>query len=196
MIKLSLIEEKEHPEFSELIARIKAGRGGRYTYPFTLLLHSPDIAAAWLDQVTAVRWKTNLDGPLREMVIIRIGILNRVSHVSKAHGTVYAPKEGLGPKEVAAIEDWKNSELFSASQPRCVRILTITAGSSMAAMIFRVPPQFGQCSISMPKTRRSNRDQLIRAGAPCACSPAGSLIFSAGSRTIAARSPALGASTP
>ena len=69
-----------------------------------------------LDQVTAMRCKTKLDGPLREMVIIRIGILNRVSHVSKAHGTVYAPKEGLGPKEVAAIEDWKNSELFSASQ--------------------------------------------------------------------------------
>ncbi len=116
MIKLSLIEEKEHPEFSELIARIKAGRGGRYTYPFTLLLHSPDIAAAWLDQVTAVRWKTNLDGPLREMVIIRIGILNRVSYVSKAHGTVYAPKENMSAKQISAIEDWKNSDLFSASQ--------------------------------------------------------------------------------
>ena len=32
--------------------------------------------------------------------------------------------------------------------PRCLRILTITGGSSMAAMIFKAPPQFGQCSMS------------------------------------------------
>ena len=56
-----------------------------------------------------------------------------------------------------------------AGRPRCVRILTITAGSSMAAMIFKLPPQFGQCSMSMSKTRLSKRAQLMRADAPCAC---------------------------
>ena len=29
--------------------------------------------------------------------------------------------------------------------------------SSMAAMIFKMPPQFGQCSMSMSKTRLSKR---------------------------------------
>src|ERR687891_1959974 len=33
-------------------------------------------------------------------------------------------------------------------RPRWLRILTITGGSSMAAMIFKAPPQFGQCSMS------------------------------------------------
>ena len=51
-------------------------------------------------------------------------------------------------------------------RPRCLRILTITGGSSMAAMIFKAPPQFGQCSMSMSKTRLSSLAQLIRAGAP------------------------------
>jgi len=37
------------------------------------------------------------------------------------------------------------------------RILTITGGSSIAAMIFKAPPQFGQCSMSMSKTRLSSR---------------------------------------
>ena len=37
------------------------------------------------------------------------------------------------------------------------------------AMIFKVPPQFGQCSMSMSKTRLSSLAQLRRAGAPCAC---------------------------
>ena len=36
-----------------------------------------------------------------------------------------------------------------------------------AAMIFKLPPQFGQWSMS--KTRLSSLAQLIRAGAPCAC---------------------------
>ena len=37
-----------------------------------------------------------------------------------------------------------------------------------AAMIFKLPPQFGQCSMSMSKTRLSSLAQLRRAGAPCA----------------------------
>ena len=37
-----------------------------------------------------------------------------------------------------------------------------------AAMIFKAPPQFGQRSMSMSKTRLSSLAQLRRAGAPCA----------------------------
>ena len=37
-----------------------------------------------------------------------------------------------------------------------------------AAMIFKLPPQFGQCSMSMSKTRLSSVAQLMRACAPCA----------------------------
>jgi hypothetical protein len=36
----------------------------------------------------------------------------------------------------------------------------------MAAMIFKLPPQFGQSSMSMSKTRLSSLAQLRRAGAP------------------------------
>jgi hypothetical protein len=35
----------------------------------------------------------------------------------------------------------------------------------MAAMIFKLPPQFGQCSMLMSKTRLSSLAQLRRAGA-------------------------------
>jgi len=51
-----------------------------------------------------------------------------------------------------------------AGRPMCVTNLTITAGSSMAAMNFRCAPQCGQCSMSMSKTRLSKRAQLMRAG--------------------------------
>ena len=53
-------------------------------------------------------------------------------------------------------------------RPRWLRILMITGGSSMAAMIFKAPPQFGQCSMSMSKTRLSSRAQLMRGVSPWA----------------------------
>jgi hypothetical protein len=37
-----------------------------------------------------------------------------------------------------------------------------------AVMIFNAPPQFGQCSMSMSKTRLSSLAELMRADAPCA----------------------------
>ena len=45
----------------------------------------------------------------------------------------------------------------------------MTAGSSMAAMIFRRPPQCGQCLMSISKTRFAQGAQLMRVGVePCA----------------------------
>ena len=58
-------------------------------------------------------------------------------------------------------------------RPRCARsgwpraILTITGGSSMAAMIVRLPAQFDQRSMSRSNTRFNRRAQLRRAVAPC-----------------------------
>ncbi len=48
-------------------------------------------------------------------------------------------------------------------KPRCARILTITAGSSMAALRVKGPPHCGQVVMSMAKTRLSNCAQLMRA---------------------------------
>jgi hypothetical protein len=55
------------------------------------------------------------------------------------------------------------------ADPDGARILTITGGSSMAAMTFKLPPQFGQCSMSMSKTRLSSLAQLRRALHVIAC---------------------------
>ena len=79
---------------------------------------------------------------------------------------------------------------------------SITGASSIAAMIFSSPPQFGQCSRSISKTRLSSRAQLIRAGLRCAQfgSHAAGCAAAAGSSgpcgTTLARNSALGASTP
>lgn len=116
MARVSLIEEIDHPELTELIARIRGGRGGRLLNIYKMLLHSPAVAEAWLEQVSAVRWKTELDGRLREIVIIRIGMLNRVDYVIKAHVPAFAVKEGLTVEQCNALADWHNSTLFDERQ--------------------------------------------------------------------------------
>jgi glutathione S-transferase len=58
--------------------------------------------------------------------------------------------------------------LARAGSSRCVRILTVTTGSSIAAMILSWP-EHAQRSMSMSNTRLSSRARLIRAAWPCAC---------------------------
>ena len=116
MARVSLIEEKSHPELEKVIGRIRGGRGGRLLNIYKMLLHSPALAEKWLDQVSAVRWQTDLDGKIRELVIIRIGLLNRVEYVIKAHVPAFAVREGLTVEQCTALNDWQPSILFDEQQ--------------------------------------------------------------------------------
>jgi alkylhydroperoxidase family enzyme len=116
MARVSLVEEKEHPELSELIAKIKGARGGRLINIYRLMLHSPALASAWFDLNQAVRYGTEIDGQCRELAVIRVAILNNVEYVVRAHGPAYALKEGLTPEQVAALSDWQPSHLFGEKQ--------------------------------------------------------------------------------
>src|SRR5882757_1192429 len=116
MARVPLIEEQEHPELSELVAKIKGARGGRLINIYRLMLHSPALADAWFVLNQAVRYGTEIDGQCRELAVIRVAILNDVEYVQRAHGPAYALKEGLTPEQVAAVENWQPSKLFSAPQ--------------------------------------------------------------------------------
>ena len=116
MARVPLVEEKEHPKLSELIAKIKGARGGRLINIYRLMLHSPALASAWFDLNQAVRYGTEIDGQCRELAVIRVAILNNVEYVIRAHGPAYALKEGLTPEQVAALSDWQPSNLFDEKQ--------------------------------------------------------------------------------
>jgi alkylhydroperoxidase family enzyme len=116
MARVSLIEEKEHPELADLIAKIKGARGGRVINIYRLMLHSPALANAWFDLNQAVRYATEIDGQCRELAVIRVAILNDVEYVIRAHGPAYALKEGLTPAQVAALSGWQLSNLFDDKQ--------------------------------------------------------------------------------
>ena len=114
--RVSLIDEKDHPELAEPIAKIKGARGGRLINIYRLMLHSPALATAWFDLNQAVRYGTQIDGQSRELAVIRVAILNQVEYVQRAHGPAYALKEGLTPDQVTALGDWQSSNLFNEQQ--------------------------------------------------------------------------------
>jgi len=116
MARISYIEEQSHPELADLIAKIRAGRRGTLINVYKLLLHTPALAACWLDLVSTARFETALDGRLREIVIIRIGYLNRTAYVVKQHVPQLSAPEGLSQAECDALADWQGSPFFDARE--------------------------------------------------------------------------------
>ncbi|HEU4343421.1 MAG TPA: carboxymuconolactone decarboxylase family protein [Candidatus Binatia bacterium] len=113
---MPLIDEKNHPELSELIAKIKGARRGRLINIYRLMLHSPALANAWFELNQAVRYGSEIDGQSRELAIIRVAILNDVEYVHRAHAPVYALQEGLTPAQIDALANWESSALFDDKQ--------------------------------------------------------------------------------
>jgi alkylhydroperoxidase family enzyme len=137
MARISLIEEAEHPELADLIGRIKAGRRGGLLNVYKLLLHSPALAHTWFDHNGAVRWKTQLTGRLREILIIRIAYLNGVDYVLAQHVPELAVAEGLSIAECEALADWRASGLFDARERAALNYAeAMTLTTSVSDQVF------------------------------------------------------------
>jgi alkylhydroperoxidase family enzyme len=108
-----------HYGHADLVARIQQERGGKLLNLYKMLLHSPPLAEGWLGFLTAVRQKTDLPDRYRELVILRIAVLNGAEYEFKAHvpfalaagidaATIEALRAnvlppGLGPRERAVL---------------------------------------------------------------------------------------------
>ena len=113
MARVKLIQPEEIPDQAALVDRIRKGRRGTVINVYKTLLHTPDVASVWLDLVNVVRWKVDLDGRLREIVIVRIGYLNRCAYVVNQHVPELTTPEGLSKEECAALADWRATSFFN-----------------------------------------------------------------------------------
>jgi len=149
MARISLVEEKDHPELTALIGKIKAGRRGDLLNIYKLLLHSPPLAATWLEHVGAVRWKTTLDGRIRELAIIRIAYLNRIAYVLQQHVPKLALADGVTLEECNALADWRGSPFFDARERAVLGYAdAMVEGSDVPDAVFEdVKHHFGEREI-------------------------------------------------
>jgi AhpD family alkylhydroperoxidase len=104
----------DRPELAPLVARIKSERGGRLINLYKMLLHSPPVAAGWLTLFTAIRQQSALSGRLRELVILRIAVLNGAEYEFKAH-VPFALKEGVTQAQLDALKAGRAPEGLTAA---------------------------------------------------------------------------------
>ncbi|HTT11636.1 MAG TPA: carboxymuconolactone decarboxylase family protein [Burkholderiaceae bacterium] len=97
-----------------LVERIVAERGS-VLHLYQMLLHSPPIAEGWLSLMTAVRQRSTLPGALRELVIMRVGILNGAAYEVEQHAPI-ALREGLAREQLDALGDWAAADRFTATE--------------------------------------------------------------------------------
>jgi AhpD family alkylhydroperoxidase len=72
------------PELAELEARIRGARG-RISPLYAVLLNSPELASGWEHLFTVIRQQTSVPPALRELVILRIAVLNGAPYEFEAH---------------------------------------------------------------------------------------------------------------
>ena len=101
-------------ETKALASEITAQRGS-VLHLYRMLLHSPPVAAGWLRYLTAIRHECSLPGALRELVIMRVALLNGAPYEADQHAPV-ARAEGLSEAQLDELPAWGSSELFGAKQ--------------------------------------------------------------------------------
>jgi AhpD family alkylhydroperoxidase len=94
-----------------LVERIVAERGS-VLHLYRMLLHSPPLAEGWLAYLTAIRQRCSLAGRIRELVVMRVAILNGARYEAEQHAPI-ALREGLAQAQLDALAAWEASDRFS-----------------------------------------------------------------------------------
>ena len=116
MARVPLIQEQDHPELADVMEKYRAGRRGKLINIYRMLLNAPPLAESWFNHSNTIRWKTTLDGRLREIVIIRMAHLTGSDYVLRQHVPGLALADGLSLEECDALADWRASKFFSAAE--------------------------------------------------------------------------------
>jgi AhpD family alkylhydroperoxidase len=113
MARIDYVDEASPAVDAELLRSIRQRRGGELLNLDRMLLHSAPLARGWNALMGAIRTQTVLDGALRELVILRVAVLNRAPYEFAQHAPV-GRAEGLSAAQLDAVADWEASALFDA----------------------------------------------------------------------------------
>jgi len=119
--RISPITPGSNAELASLEAKILAERG-RISPLYQILLNAPEIARGWEALLTAIRNRNSLSPAIREMIILRVAILNKADYEFDAH-VPHAIKAGMSQKKIDALRNPSINELFHG-QERLILQLT------------------------------------------------------------------------
>lgn len=129
-------------EPAELIAAIRARRGGRLLHLDRMLLHSPPLAAGWNGFLRALRSELALDARLRELAMCAVASLNGAEYEFHHHAPEFL-RAGGTPEQVQALRDpegaLQQAGLFDPTALAALRLTCeMTRGVAVADATFAV----------------------------------------------------------
>lgn len=110
-IRVPLVQPGTRPELADVESRIMAQRG-RVSLLYQVLLNSGPIASGWERMLTAVRNQTGVPAELRELMILRVAVLNGASFEYDAH-VPHALKAGVSAEKIDAVRQDALSDVFA-----------------------------------------------------------------------------------
>jgi AhpD family alkylhydroperoxidase len=103
--RIPLVQPGTRPELAEVESSIARERG-RISPLYQALLNSAPIASGWEKFLTAVRKQTTVPPELRELVILRIAVLNRATFEFDEH-VAPARAAGVSDAKMEAVKGWR-----------------------------------------------------------------------------------------
>lgn len=100
-MRIAPIPPGTRPELAAQEAQILAERG-RISPLYQVLLNSPPIAQGWEQMLSAVRNRNSLSAAVREIVILRVAVLNRAPYEFDAH-VPHALAAGVSQAQIEAL---------------------------------------------------------------------------------------------
>ncbi|MEV6160729.1 carboxymuconolactone decarboxylase family protein [Streptomyces sp. NPDC052052] len=108
----------------DIADRIRDRRGGVLRPLDRMLLHSPQLADGWNSLLGAIRQRVSLPADIRELVILRIAVLNRAPYEWTAHEPD-ARAAGLGEAQLDALRA-EDAGAHPALDERQCRVIAYT----------------------------------------------------------------------
>ena len=102
MKRIEPVQPGTRPELAQQEAKILAERG-RVSELYQVLLNSPPICHGWEQMLSAVRNYSSLSADVRELVILRVAILNHAPYEFDAH-VPHALNAGVSEQTIDALK--------------------------------------------------------------------------------------------
>ncbi len=122
-IRVPLVIPGTRPELAEIEASIMAQRG-RISPLYQVLLNSAPLAKGWEAMLTAVRNQSSVPADLRELMILRVAVVNHAPYEFEAH-IPHAKKAGSSDAKIAAVREAGISTLFTADEALVIELADV-----------------------------------------------------------------------
>jgi 4-carboxymuconolactone decarboxylase len=113
-VRVPLVVPGTRPELAAIEQNIMAERG-RVSLLYQVLLNSPAIASGWEKMLTAVRNQSGVPADLRELMILRVAVLNRADYEFEAH-VPHAERAGVSAEKIEATKTLVLPSVFTSTE--------------------------------------------------------------------------------